>query len=238
MNKDKLNKFIQKYNLGGNISSVKWKFEDNKLKTNFVTDDKTLLGNITLDNIEFEDCTLGVYSTSQLQKMLSVLDNSIQLALTKVGDKAVSLNVKDDRVSIDYQLSDLVVIQDPPALKKLPNFGTKFKIDGDFINTFIRGKNALMDVDSFTILAGEYPKCIIGYDKNNTNRITMPLNVIENTLTENIIFNANLFKEVLSANKECTSAIFEISNEGLGRITFNIDDYNCIYYTVAIQGIS
>jgi len=238
MNKDKLNKFIQKYNLGGNISSVKWSFKNGKLKTNFVTDDKTLLGNVILDNIDFENCNLGIYSTGQLQKMLGVLDDDVKMSLTKFGDKAVSLNVKDNQTSFDYQLADLIAIQDPPSLKKLPDFESKFKIDGNFINIFIKSKNALTDIDSFTIVNGKDPKCIIGYDKNNTNRITMPLSVIDNNLSENVVFNANLFKEVLSANKECTSAIFEISSEGLGRITFNIDDYKCTYYLVATQGVS
>ncbi len=33
MEKTKLNKFIQKYNLGGNVNSVKWKSDGDKLTT-------------------------------------------------------------------------------------------------------------------------------------------------------------------------------------------------------------
>ena len=33
MQKTKLNKFIQKYNLGGNVNSVKWTSNTNKLTT-------------------------------------------------------------------------------------------------------------------------------------------------------------------------------------------------------------
>ena len=43
MQKTKLNKFIQKYNLGGNVNSVKWTAGTNQLKTSFVTPDKSLL---------------------------------------------------------------------------------------------------------------------------------------------------------------------------------------------------
>ena len=42
MQKDKLNRFIQKYNLGGNVNSVKWESSGNKLVTKFVTPDKSL----------------------------------------------------------------------------------------------------------------------------------------------------------------------------------------------------
>ena len=45
-------------------------------------------------------------------------------------------------------------------------------------------------------------------------------------------FNANLFREVLSANKECESAKFEVSGDGLSRISFKIDDYESTYYLV------
>ena len=53
----------------------------------------------------------------------------------------------------------------------------------------------------------------------------------------NVSFNANIFKEVLSANKECESATFEVSSEGLSRITFKVDDYTSTYYLVAVQDV-
>ena len=154
MQKTKLNKFIQKYNLGGNVNSVKWTATENQLKTSFVTPDKSLLGTVVADNVKFENADLGVYQTDQLQKLLSVLDDDINLSLTRAGDKAVSLKVKNGAVSVDYVLSDLSVIADPPALKRLPDFGTQIKLDNSFINTFIKGKGALSDVDTFTIVNG------------------------------------------------------------------------------------
>ena len=52
-----------------------------------------------------------------------------------------------------------------------------------------------------------------------------------------ISFNANLFKEVLIANRECTSAILEVSNEGLAKVNFKIDDYDSTYYIVAMTDV-
>ena len=43
MQKSKLDRFIQKYNLGGNVNSVKWKSTTDTLSTTFVTPDKSLL---------------------------------------------------------------------------------------------------------------------------------------------------------------------------------------------------
>ena len=164
MQKTKLNKFIQKYNLGGNVNSVKWKSNSNKLTTSFVTPDKSLLGEVAVSNFGFEDAELGVYQTDQLQKLIGVLGEDISINLSKFGDKVVSLNVESDAVSVDYVLSDLSVISDPPSLKRLPEFETKIKLDSNFINTFIKGKSALSDVDMFTILKNKSGECevIIG----------------------------------------------------------------------------
>ena len=87
--------------------------------------------------------------------MIGVLGDDISLDLTSAGDRDVSLNVKNGEISIDYVLSDLSVIPDPPALKRLPEFGTKIKLDTKFINTFVKGKAALSDIDTFTILNGK-----------------------------------------------------------------------------------
>ena len=239
MEKSKLNKFIQKYNLGGNVNSVKWTADTNQLKTSFVTPDKSLLGTVVAENVKFENADLGVYQTDQLQKLLNVLDNDVDLSLTKAGDRAVSLKVKNGSVSVDYVLSDLSVIPDPPALKRLPDFQTKVKLDSNFIDTFIKGKSALADVDMFTFVNDKDGNlnAVIGYSSTNTNRVNIPVETDTNGVTDPITFNANLFKEMLVANKDCKSAVLEVSNEGLAKVNFKVDDYDSTYYIVAMTDV-
>jgi hypothetical protein len=170
--------------------------------------------------------------------LIGVLGDDISLDLSKFGDKAVSLKVKNGPVSVDYVLSDLSVIADPPALKRLPEFGTRIKLDTSFINTFIKGKSALTDVDTFTILNGNNGlEVVIGYSSTNTNRVNIPVETETNDLTDGVSFNANLFKEVLVANRECSSAVLEVSNEGLAKVNFKVDDYDSTYYIVAMQDV-
>ena len=235
MQKRKLDKFISKYNLGGNVNSVKWKSSGDTLTTSFVTPDKSLLGNVKVDKFPFEDAELGVYQTDQLKSLIGVLGDDVSLDVSRAGDKAYSLKVKNGPVSVDYVLSDLSVIADTPALKRLPEFGTQIKLDNNFINTFIKGKGALSDVDTFTIVNGV--EVVIGYSSTNTNRVNIPVQTTTNDLTDPITFNANLFKEVLVANRECTSAVLEVSNEGLARVNFKVDDYDSTYFIVAMQDI-
>lgn len=238
MQKTKLNRFIQKYNLNGNVNSVKWTSSDDSLSTTFVTSDKSLMGTVKVDNFKLEEGDVGIYTTDQLQKLLGVLSDDVTLDVSKFGDKAVSLKVKNGVVSVDYTLSDLSVIPDPPTLKRLPDFQTKIRIDSTFIDTFIRGKSALSEVETFTIVRDSNDtRIVIGYASTNTNRVNIPVETTTNGLTDNVSFNANLFRDVLSANKECTSATLEVSNEGLARINFKVDDYDSTYYIVATQGV-
>jgi hypothetical protein len=238
MQKTKLNRFISKYNLNGNVNSVKWTSKDNKLSTSFVTSDKSLMGKVNVNNLQMDDGDVGVYTTDQLVKLLGVLGEDVTLNVSRFGDKAVTLKVQNGVVSIDYTLSDLSVIPDPPTLKRLPDFQTQIKVDSSFIDTFIKGKSALAEAETFTIVNGKTgPEVVIGYATTNTNRVNIPVETTSNGLTNNVSFNANLFRDVLSANKECTSATLEISNDGLARINFKVDDYDSEYFIVATQGV-
>ena len=85
MNKSKLERFIQKYSLGGAVDSVKWVVKDNKLMTSFIDSGRTLLGTVIVDKFNFQDAVLGVYSTSQLMRLLNVVGDSVELELVSVN---------------------------------------------------------------------------------------------------------------------------------------------------------
>ena len=238
MDKSKLVKFINKYYLGGNVNSVAINSDGNGLSTRFVSGDKSLLGEVKLNNYSITQADFGVYQTDALLKMLSVLDNDVSVDLVKAEEKAISLDAKDSGAKVRYMLSDLSVINTPPQLKQIPEFELLLNVDKTFISKFISGKGALPDVESFTIVSGDKPEVVIGYSSIATNRIAVPVeNQTDNTI-DNISFNANLFKDVLEANKECEAAVLEVSSEGLARITFNVGDYESTYYLVAVQNVN
>jgi len=240
MEKSKLVRFISKYHLAGNVSSVILQSKDNAMSTRFITGDKTLLGELSMKNWKFDECELGVYDTDQFLKLLGVLKNTISIDVKKAGDKAASLLFSDGYTKVMYMLTDLSLFNKTPDMKRIPSFNLKLKVDSRFIDTFISGKNALPDSRDFTVLTSGIKKenvaeLVIGYDIINTNRVTIPIKAEVFEEIEQIKFNAEYFKQILIANKECESAVLEISSEGLARISFNVDDYSVIYYLVAIQ---
>ena len=234
MNKQKLVRFINKYYLNGTVNSVILNSKSNKLSARFISGDKTLLGELEMDKWQFEDSEVGIYSTEQLLKLLSVLDEDINVTINKAGDKSIALKVSDASSSVNYMLSDTSIISKPPQLKTVPNFELKIDVTPNFMNKFISGKSALAETDNFTVITdGSETKLVIGYASINTNRVTIPVTTKESSNIDNVSFNANIFKEVLTANKECESATLEVSSEGLSKVTFRVDDFNVTYWLVA-----
>jgi len=238
MNKQRLARFISKYYLNGTVNSIVLNSKSDKLSARFISGDKTLLGELSMDKSQIEECEVGVYNTEQLSKLLGVLDDDINISVVKSGDKSIALKVSDAHSSVNYMLSDVSVINKPPQLKEIPEFQLKIDVTPNFISKFISGKGALSETDNFTVITDDNgTKLVIGYSTVNTNRVTIPVTTSESVNIENVSFNANIFKEVLFANKECESATFEVSDQGLSRITFKIDDYISTYYLVSVQDV-
>ena len=238
MDKYKLTRFIDKYHLGGNVNAVVINSKGDTLSTRFITGDKALLGELEMNSWNFQDVELGVYDTEQLSRLLGVLDDDVNLNLTQSGDKAIAVEISDALSKVNFMLSDKSVINQPPPLKQLPNFQLKIKVDTNFITRFISGKSALPDTDTFTVITSDNGvKLVIGYSSINTNRVTIPVETETYEDIEKVSFNANLFKDVLVANKECETATLEVSEKGLAKINFKVDQYDVTYYLVAVQDV-
>ena len=235
MEKQKLNRFVSKYNLAGLVESVKWESKDGSLNTSFISDDKSVLGNVSMKEFDGSDATFGVYDTTKLTKMLSILDNTVDFSIQDIDGKAVSLKFKDGSTSVNYMLADLSVIPNVPDLKQLPPFNVEIKLDANFISKFIRAKSALADENNFTFVCKDGKgQIVLGHSNINTNRISIDVDCTCEGDVKPISFSATYLKEILVANKEANDATLKISSQGLSHIHFEIDKYESNYYLVEI----
>ena len=235
MEKQSLNRFVSKYNLAGLVESVKWESKDGSLNTSFISDDKSVLGSVSMKEFDSSDASFGVYDTTKLTKMLSVLGDDVEFSIKDIDGKPVSLTFKDGSTSVNYMLADLSVIPNVPDLKQLPPFNVEIKLDSNFINKFIKAKGAL-DENNFTFTCKDNKgQIILGYSNINTNRINIDVDCTCDGDIEPISFSATYLKEILVANKEATDATLKISSQGLSHIHFEIDNYESNYYLVEIQ---
>ena len=238
MNKSKLTRFISKYHLGGTVNSVILNSKNNKLSTRFISGDKSLLGELSMENWDFEDSTLGVYDTEKLVKLLSVLDEDVSMSVVSTGEKSIQLKVSDSSTAVTYMLSDTTVINEPPDMKQIPEFQLNINLTSQFIKKFLAGDSALSESETFTVMSdGVDTNVVINYASVNTNRVVIPVTTSRVAGINNVSFKSKFFSEILRANGECTSASFEVAEDGLSRLKFKVDDYDVTYYVVAVQDV-
>lgn len=235
MKKSNLQNFINKYFLAGAAESVKLSVKDNKLSTNFITADQTVIGQVEFNDFKKDDIDFGVYTTGQFIKLLSAVDEDIDLTFNTVDNKVYSLTVDDSVTKANYMLSDLSVIQQVPNLKTLPAFDVVIDLTKDFTSKFIKAKNALPDADNFAVESdGTTTNIIINHSNVNTNKITFKVTTTQAKSMTPVCFSAKLFKEILIANTDCVGTL-EISSKGLGRVTLTNKDFNTTYYLVKLN---
>lgn len=239
MEKSKLEKFIAKYNLGGSCESVLWKSDGTDITVKCISDDKNVLGVVTVKDAKLDEGEYGIFDTKQLSSMLSVLGEGIKITTKKNSGKVSAIHLTDDNAKVDYVLADSAVIPAAPDLKQLPSFDIEIKLDQKVMNTFLKAKGALSDVETFTVLSdGDSAQIVLGYSDMNTNRITMDVETTKNAKVNPINFSARYLKEIISANREAASGVLKVSAKGLAYVKFGVTEYNTDYYLVQIQTAS
>jgi hypothetical protein len=237
MNKADLLKFLDLYNLNGNVEAVKIVSDGKSVKTNFVSDDRTLAGAVSFSSLKIDEGEYGIYDTAQLRKMLAVLTgDTMTVEVNKFDDKAISFCFSDKTSESICMLADLSVIPPSPKVKEIKSFEVEIPIDDDFVERFVRAKNALPDVVTFTIMPnkkGDKLEMLIGYSTINTNRVKLEIKPTagKDKLTGPISFNAIFFKEILSKNRGVNS-ILKIAAAGIASIHFKTDSYEATYYLI------
>jgi len=231
MEKVKFDGFINRYNLGGEVESVMVKSEGTDLSVRMISDDKTLLGDVSVSGTDFPNGEFGIYTTSQLKGLLSVLDNTIE-----VEEVTGALKFSDKGTKMQYMLAAPSVIPAVPDLKALPPFNVEITLNDEFVNKFIKSKGALSDADTFTFTCKDNKgEIILGYSSINSNRISISVDCKCDGDVEPIAFSAKYLKAILLANKGSNSSSLKISSQGLAHLNFVDGDYTSDYYLVEIK---
>lgn len=231
MNRNKFDGFINRYNLGGEIESVMIKSNNGVLSVRMISDDKTLLGSVELNNADMPNGEFGIYTTSQLKGLLSVLDENVE-----VEEVTGALKFSDKGTKVQYMLAAPSVIPNVPELKELPEFDVTINLDNDFVDKFVKSKGVLSDADTFTFIRKDNrSEIILGYSSINSNRISIEVNANSGNDISPIAFSAKYLKAILVSNKGSNSSSLKISSKGLSHLSFVDGDYTSEYYLVEIK---
>ena len=236
INKKVISNIVSKYSLGNNIERVKWVITDEKLIIHFINDSKNLVGYVDYrKEIGLKPGDYGIFNTSQLIKCLNILDGDILVDAT-----SSKLNMADTNYDIKFNLADPAVIPNVPDVSNNSDeWSVSFDINDEFITRFVKSKDALSELETFTIetregFTGEELVFTVG--TNITNTIEFIVEATVNESFEAVPFDSNLMKEILKANKDYHSGEIRINKKGLLDAHFHCgDDLYTGYYLVRKQ---
>ena len=236
ISKKVISDIVSKYSLGNNIEKVKWVITDDKFTINFINDSKNLVGYVEYrKDIGLKKGDYGIFNTSQLIKCLNILDGDILVDAT-----TSKLNMADTNYDIKFNLADPAVIPSVPDINDSDDWSVSFSVSDEFITRFVKSKDALSDLDTFTVetrdgFNGEELVFTVGTNITNTIEFTVE-NAIINESFEAVPFDSNLLKEILKANRTYHSGEIRINKKGLlDAHLHHGDDLYTGYYLVRKQ---
>ena len=244
ISKKVLSEIVSKYSLGGHVEKVKWIVSENdSINIKFINDSKTLVGEIKYKNtIGLKKGNYGIFNTSQLIKCLNILDGDILIDTKTQNGLASKLNLADTNYDVKFSLADPAIIPKVPEVTDGDQPSASFEITDEFITRFVKSKDALNDLPSFTIETRKGKMEIhelvftIGSDITNTIQFSVDELSQINEDFKQIPFDSNLFKEILKSNRNYESGKIHINKKGLIQLQFDYGDgFNTNYHLVRLQ---
>ena len=236
INKKVISDIVSKYSLGNSIERVKWAITDEKLIIHFINDSKNLVGYVDYrEEIGLKQGDYGIFNTSQLIKCLNILDGDILVDAT-----SSKLNLADTSYDIKFNLADPAVIPNVPDVSNNSDeWSVVFEANDEFITRFVKSKDALSELEVFTVetrdgFNGEELVFTVG--TNITNTIEFTVDAVIRESIDSIPFDSNLFKEILKANRLYEKGEIHIHKNGLIWALFSFDNNTKTeYYLVRKQ---
>lgn len=240
INKQELQSVIGKYHLNGLVESVKWTIEDNALEIDFQSPNKDMIGRVNHASFPLENADIAVYDTSKLNKLLSVTSGELFLSLEKTQAVYTKLNVADMSYTVNFSLTDLLLIQDVGQINESGEYEIVSELEADSISAIIKAHGALesdnvivsidRDLDGQDVLMMSF-----GETSNHNNRIEYQ--VPNSTLTNvpygtKLPFNSSVIKTILNNNKDANKALMKINTKGWVKFEFEGENWSSYYYVV------
>ena len=234
MEKSKLQSFINRYYLAGNCEAVTVKANGQSVDCELIDVDQTVVGKVKWKIDPFMSGELGINHTGALTKMLSAVGEKLDIEVQDAQGKNYAMKIKEGSTTMTFMLADTSVIPAVPTINAEPEYEVAIDINDDFVNKFIKAKNALPDAKNFAVqVQNGKIKFIINYTTINSDNVTFELDGTANELSP-ICFSADKLKEVLTANKG-DKGTMHVSSNGLARIDFTGTDFDSNYWLVQLQ---
>ena len=236
ISKLELQAIIEKYHLKGLIENVKWEIDSNKkLTINFMAPTREMIGSLIYDEFPLPESEIGINNTTQLDKLLSITSGDLILDYAKEGKIISKLLIADQQFNLNYSLADLLTVPKPGSYNGPEEYDVETTIDNEITTALVKAKNALPNSENVVIKPSlNGLEFTFGGDVEYANKVSYSIQNIDLTDKKfELVYNSNLLKEILVANKNADSSMLYVNSSGLMKIEFNYKNLQSKYYLVA-----
>jgi hypothetical protein len=223
--------------------SVTWNStKDAGVSVKFVTPTKDCAGSVeTTKDFELGANDISIYSTSQLNKLLTIMDGFMTIDVVKGNqDIPYQLNIKNQSFDLSFHLSSEDLIPTVPDINEPEEYGIEFSIDEDFIKDFTRAHTAIDKPNRVEINCKiqddeKFVEFKIGESATHANKVSLLTPATYEIGIVGLPFSANTIREILLANKPATSGKVYVNEEGLMKITFVENEITSTYFLIRLS---
>ena len=238
MEKQLLTSVIEKYYLGGIHDKVKWTIKDKKVQVLFTSQTKDLAGSIEAPEFDIDDCTLGIYDTNKLLKLVNITNQFLQLEVETKNGTSTKLSIADNEYDLVYHLADLRMMPTETMVldETQISFDYSFDIDNDFIERYNKAKKALGsdEVKVQALINDSGDKGIyftIGGKTSHDNKVAFQTSTSTfETPSPEFLYNADYLLEIFANNKGANGTGYFDEN-GILKLEFTDEkEIKALYY--------
>jgi hypothetical protein len=234
VNKSTLTSVISKYYLNGLNNQVKWRIKDNQLTV--YAGDNGRVCKVIHNNFNLQDAELGIFDTHKLSKLLSITNGELSISLEKIKAVYTKIHIADLNFDLTYSLADILILGKNTYYEDPEEFEIQMDLTREDISHLIKAKSALLDVNNMLITSTtdmdgtNICEIVFGDNTGFSNKITYQLrgNVSKGDIQ--IPFDSDVFKDILSANKDMETGTLKISEVGMMKLNFTTEETESEYF--------
>ena len=238
MEKQLLTSVIEKYYLGGINERVKWTVKDKKVTILFTSQTKDLAGSVEAPDFDIDDCTLGIYDTNKLLKLVNITNQFLQLEVETKNGTSIKLSIADNEYDLVYHLADLRMMpMETMVLDETQiSFDYSFVIDSEFIERYNKAKKALGsdEVKVQALINDSDDKGIyftLGGKTSHDNKVAFQTSTSTFEIpSPEFLYNADYLLEIFATNKG-TDGVGYFDENGILKLEFTDEkSIKALYY--------
>jgi hypothetical protein len=238
MEKQLLTSVIEKYYLGGINERVKWTVKDKKVTILFTSQTKDLAGSVEAPDFDIDDCTLGIYDTNKLLKLVNITNQFLQLEVETKNGTSTKLSIADNEYDLVYHLADLrmMPVETMVLDETQISFDYSFVIDSEFIERYNKAKKALGsdEVKVQALINDSDDKGIyftLGGKTSHDNKVAFQTSTSTFEVpSPEFLYNADYLLEIFATNKG-TDGVGYFDENGILKLEFTDEkSIKALYY--------